>query len=108
MLNANLLKSMAANGRIITKDVIKARGNEKLGVLKELPGIWSNTEGFQGHAWNMIALPFGSPGQLGDFRLLLNQADETLDFDLVDFGVPNRGVNKNDPTSFPRSDTFRR
>jgi len=50
----------------------------------------------QGHAWNMIALPFGAPGKLGDFRLLLNQANETLDFDLVDLGVPNRGVNHDD------------
>jgi len=44
----------------------------------------------------MIALPFGVPGTLGDFRLLLNQADETLEFDLVDFAVPNRGVNRQD------------
>ena len=42
----------------------------------------------------MIALPFVSdpPGPL-DFRLLLNQFDETLSFSLVDKGVPNRGVD---------------
>jgi len=44
----------------------------------------------------MIALPFGKPGTFGDFRLLLNQANETLDFDLVDLGVPNRGANRQD------------
>ena len=44
----------------------------------------------------MIALPFGKPGSLGDFRLLLNQANETLNFDLFDLGVPNRGANKQD------------
>jgi hypothetical protein len=73
-----------------------ARGDPKLGVLAELPGIWSNKDGFEGRAWNMIALPFGQPGALGDFRLLLNQANETLDFDLVDLGVPNRGANHQD------------
>ena len=96
MLTTGLLQSLVAHGRVVTKDIVAARGNPNLGVLRELPGVWSNTEGFEGHAWNMIALPFGVPGALGDFRLLLNQANETLNFDLVDFGVPNRGVNRND------------
>ncbi|MGH7867144.1 MAG: hypothetical protein ACREP9_05770 [Candidatus Dormibacteraceae bacterium] len=42
----------------------------------------------------MIALPFArtEPGAL-DYRLLLNQYDETLNFSLVDKAVPNRGVD---------------
>jgi hypothetical protein len=87
---------MVAAGRVIQKSSPTLRGNPKLGVLGELPGVWENKEGFEGHAWNMIALPFGTPGQLGDFRLLLNQANETLDFDLVDLGVPNRGASHQD------------
>jgi len=39
----------------------------------------------------MIALPFAQPGRL-DYRLLLNQYDEELNFSLVDKAVPNRGV----------------
>jgi hypothetical protein len=97
MLNPNLILQLAQRGRILTEDdVAKLRGDPKLGVLAQLPGSWSNTEGFENRAWNMIALPFGSPGSFGDFRLLLNQANETLDFDLVDLGVPNRGADHQD------------
>ncbi len=55
-----------------------------------LPGKWES----KGCGWNMIALPFARtrPGAL-DYRLLLNQYDETLNFTLVDKGVPNRGVD---------------
>ena len=59
-----------------------------LGRLKDLPGKWEG----KGRGWNMIALPFAGPGPL-DYRLLLNQYDEVLNFDLVDKGVPNRGVS---------------
>ncbi|RKP47073.1 heme-binding protein [Pararobbsia silviterrae] len=96
MLAANLLQELISGGRYICKSTPSARGNPALGVLGQLPGKWSNTHGFEGHAWNMIALPFGPPGQLGDFRLLVNQANETLDFDLVDLGVPNRGAARQD------------
>ncbi len=63
-------------------------GDELLGPLRQLPGQWVG----RGRGWNMIALPFAEPG-FGDFRLLLNQYDETLTFSLVDKGVPNRGVS---------------
>ncbi len=96
MLNASQLQSLVSGGRVSTRSVSDIRGNKKLGVLRELPGVWSNTEGFEGHAWNMIALPFGPPNRLGDFRLLLNQGNEVLSFNLVDLGVPNRGVDKQD------------
>jgi hypothetical protein len=97
MLIANILKEMQEHGRWIDgRHPELHRGDPKLGVLRELPGKWSNAGKLQGHAWNLIALPFGTPGQLGDFRLLLNQANETLDFDLVDLGVPNRGASHKD------------
>ena len=44
----------------------------------------------------MIALPFVKPGggpSDRPFRLLLNQFNEELKFQLVDKAVPNRGVN---------------
>jgi len=97
MLIGKILNDIKNAGRTIDEDdAPKNRGNPRLGVLKELPGVWSNAGPLQGHAWNLIALPFGPPGKLGDFRLLLNQANETLDFDLVDLGVPNRGANHDD------------
>jgi hypothetical protein len=96
MLAANVLKELIDNGRVVQKSNSALRGDPKLGVLGELPGVWSNTEGFEGHGWNMIALPFGAPDSFGDFRLLLNQANETLDFDLIDLGVQNRGANRHD------------
>ncbi|TCK22397.1 heme-binding protein [Pseudonocardia endophytica] len=66
-------------------------GDDDLGPLKDLPGTWEG----HGTGWNMIALPFaGGPG----FRLLLNQYDETLKFDLVDKAVPNRGVDAGQQT----------
>ena len=58
----------------------------ELGPLGLLPGRWVS----EGRGWNMIALPFAE-GPL-DYRLLLNQFDEELNFTLVDKGVPNRGV----------------
>ncbi len=96
MLTKDLLRDLVARGRVIQKSSPAHRGDPKLGVLAELPGVWENSDGFEGRAWNMIALPFGTTGQFGDFRLLLNQANETLDFDLVDLGVPNRGASRQD------------
>ena len=96
MLTANALQSMITAGRVISTDAAASRGDKRLGVLTQLPGVWKNSGSFTGHAWNMIALPFGAPGDFGDFRLLLNQANETLEFDLVDLGVPNRGASHND------------
>jgi hypothetical protein len=52
----------------------------------------------------MIALPFAmtGPGSL-NYRLLLNQYSETLNFTLVDKAVPNRGV---DNTQTQQTDQF--
>lgn len=66
------------------------------GVLNQLHGTWRNSGSLAGHGWNLIALPFGPQGELGDFRLLLNQFNETLDFTTVDAHVPNRGNGPQD------------
>ena len=71
---------------------------ENLGPLDLLAGRWTNpnedTSFFRGRGWNMIALPFG--GEAGDFdyRMLVNQYNEVLEFSDVIGPVPNRGLNK--------------
>jgi hypothetical protein len=69
-------------------------GDEDLGPFKDLPGVW---ESLPGRGWNMIALPFAD-GPF-NYRLLLNQYNETLKFDLIDKGVPNRGIRFNGTAS---------
>lgn len=63
-------------------------GDPELGPLSDLPGKWKS---LPGRGWNMIALPFAAGPH--KYRLLCNQYDETLDFTLVDKGVPNRGID---------------
>jgi hypothetical protein len=46
----------------------------------------------------MIALPFATSPSPLDYRLLLNQYNETLTFKFVDKAVPNRGVERNGTT----------
>lgn len=97
---------MPDDGRLLrfqtTERVIRVAepGDDDLGPLKDLPGKWES----RGRGWNMIALPFARtrPDAL-DYRLLLNQYDETLNFTLVDKGVPNRGV---DNTHTQQTDQF--
>lgn len=73
--------------------VVATPGDELLGPFKNLPGIWEG----KGTGWNMIALPFkAEPGSRLNYRLLLNQFDETLNFALVDKGVPNRGLDEDE------------
>lgn len=77
------------------QDHAEAKKNEpNLGPLKLLPGVWKS----EGRGWNMIALPFATAPSPLDYRLLLNQYNEQLEFKLVDDNVPNRGVEKNNPT----------
>ena len=62
-----------------------------LGPLKHLLGVWRG----KGTGWNMIALPFQDsplPPAGFEFRVLMNQYDEELQFTFVDDGVPNRGL----------------
>lgn len=61
-------------------------GSSELGPLNLLPGKWKGV----GTGWNMIALPFDK-AQF-NYRLLMNQYDETLEFSFVDDDVPNRGL----------------
>lgn len=100
MLNDVQIKAATAQGRVIEPAVT---GDPALGDLMLLPGVWASEPAFAGHGWNMIALPFmqpgntvaaepGQPGQVGPFRLLLNQFNETLTFTTVDKNVPNRGA----------------
>ncbi|MEZ5930614.1 MAG: heme-binding protein [Alphaproteobacteria bacterium] len=63
-------------------------GQVELGPLKWLPGHWQA----KGTGWNMIALPFAAPR--GNFRVLMNQYDEDLNFTFIDNGVPNRGIDE--------------
>ncbi|WP_440056567.1 heme-binding protein (plasmid) [Pseudoalteromonas sp. T1lg65] len=87
---------MSNSGQVeqhISKRVLESTTTSEpsLGPLSHLPGVWKNTGQFQGHGWNMIALPF--PTGSHDYRLLNNQYNETLTFQLVDKNVPNRGMN---------------
>lgn len=94
MTNEELIEALKTEGRTITA---ASTGNDALGPLKNLPGTWANIDpdpsgdgGLPGRGWNMIALPFA--GDQLQYRLLLNQYNETLKFSTVDNGVPNRGI----------------
>lgn len=62
---------------------------ESLGPLAPLLGKWVSP--VQG--WNLIALPFRDPSAPFNYRLLMNQYGEELDFFFVDENIPNRGIN---------------
>jgi len=95
MLTPAQIKAYIDVGRVIKTAV---SGDPALGPLALLPGTWANVPDLVGHGWNMIALPLKKPGstivpdQPSDFRLLLNQFNETLVFSTVDTAVPNRGA----------------
>jgi hypothetical protein len=91
MQNEERVEVILNTKRVVTEGV---PGDEFLGPLKELPGVWKNTPGLEGRGWNMIALPFISDGNGIDYRVLMNQFKEELTFSLVDKGVPNRGVER--------------
>lgn len=93
MLSVDHIKRMVQRGRNI--EVAKA-GDDDLGPLQLLPGVWENTDELQGHGWNLIALPFAD-GRFR-YRLLMNQYNEKLHFTEVDKGVPNRGINADGQT----------
>lgn len=93
MLSTIKFKEMLAQGRTLKHAPF---GEDALGPLKQLPGVWSNTPNLLGKGWNMIALPFIKNGSSLNYRLLLNQYNEKLEFSLVDKGVPNRGIDLNE------------
>jgi len=88
MLSNDRIQMMAKRGRYI--EVARA-GDDELGPLQLLPGVWENTDQLNGRGWNLIALPFAD-GRFR-YRLLMNQYNEKLHFTEVDKGVPNRGIN---------------
>ena len=90
-VDKSTLEEMKGGARSRT---VAERGDELLGPLGLLPGVWQNEGGLEGRGWNAIALPFETrPDNRLDYRLLVNQYNETLVFNLVDKGVPNRGLN---------------
>lgn len=92
MLNKKQVDAMKAHGRYIAPAV---SGDDELGPLKLLPGVWKNEPALPGRGWNMIALPFATgPASPLNYRLLLNQYNEELKFTLVDKAVPNRGITR--------------
>jgi hypothetical protein len=96
MLEKKYFDEMKAQGRTISTAVT---GDEALGPLKLLPGVWRNVPNLPGRGWNMIALPFATePTSPLNYRLLLNQFNEELEFTLVDKAVPNRGIRRNGAT----------
>lgn len=104
MIPTPVLEQLERDGRTIEPAVT---GDPSLGPFAQLPGTWANLPGLPGRGWNMIALPVAAPGaRPGDppatgshpgFRLLVNQYNEQLKFNLVDKAVPNRGVNGTAP-----------
>lgn len=88
MMHPKHLERLISPGRRI--EHVAEAGDTDLGPLAELPGKWENEPALPGHGWNMIALPFKTPNI--NYRLLLNQYNETLTFTLVDKAVPNRGI----------------
>jgi len=87
MLSEDRIEYMEQHGREVTMAKV---GDVDLGPLKLLPGVWKNTDKFNGRGWNLIALPFAD-GPF-NYRLLMNQYNEELHFSIVDKGVPNRGI----------------
>ncbi len=92
MLSKSQLQKMQKRGRSIS---LAKAGDNELGALKLLPGLWKNLPGLPGRGWNMIALPFvAKSGPPINYRLLVNQYNEELRFSMVDKAVPNRGIKK--------------
>lgn len=97
MLHQKRIDELTRTGRKIET---ARRGDEDLGPLQQLPGTWSNLPGLPGRGWNAIALPFAPCGGGPNYRLLVNQYNETLKFTLVDKAVPNRGIARDDGSTY--------
>jgi hypothetical protein len=86
------IAQLRSQGRQVEQAVT---GDPALGPFALLPGTWTNEPNLPGRGWNMIALPFAQPSGSPfrpNYRLLLNQYNEVLNFFLVDKAVPNRGI----------------
>lgn len=91
MLEAARIKELKEQPRIISRAEIN---DPDLDLLKLLPGKWSNTDALRGRGYNMIALPYASGDFPFNYRLLVNQYNEVLNFTIVDKGVKNRGISR--------------
>ncbi len=91
MLEKEQVDELQGQGRRIYK---AKTGDPDLGPLQLLPGTWSNEPNLPGRGWNMIALPFATAPSPLDYRLLVNQYNEVLKFNLVDKAIPNRGIQR--------------
>jgi hypothetical protein len=103
-MDNRLIAEMAVTGRKIS---LAEKDDPYLGPLRFLPGSWKNTDELKGYGFNMIALPFvfdPQSNQENGYRLLINQYDEVLSFDLFDRGIPNRGVQKMEDGSTRQAD----
>lgn len=85
-MDKNQILEMLSSSRQLA---VGETGDNALGPFAQLPGEWKS---LPGRGWNMIALPF--EGGIFNYRLLMNQYNETLKFSLVDKGVPNRGISR--------------
>lgn len=114
MLNKDELEQIKQQQRTLRRTHVGAKihdeqpndkeATQQLGKLAQLVGEWIS---LPGHGWNMIALPFaGSTNEGLNYRLLLNQYDETLTFDELAGPVPNRGIVKNPCGKFEEADQF--
>jgi len=88
-MSEEILESIGKSGRALS---IGESGDPDLGPFRDLPGVWTNLPHLDGRGWNMIALPFISNDSDIAYRVLMNQYNEVLKFEVVDKGVPNRGV----------------
>lgn len=99
MIRTADIERLQAEGRHLEPAVT---GDDDLGPFQLLPGTWANKPNLPGRGWNMIALPFAQPAGSPfrpPYRLLLNQFNEELKFQLVDKAVPNRGIDATVPTN---------
>jgi len=94
MIKKKIISEFIVQGRQIAP-AKEEQNDDALGHLKLLPGTWKNVPNLPGRGWNMIALPFVDPkGSPINYRLLVNQYNEVLEFTTIDKGVPNRGITE--------------
>lgn len=114
MLNKDEVEQVKNQQRTLRRTLVGAKVHDEqpndkeaaqqLGPLALLVGEWVS---LPGHGWNMIALPFGGPTNKGlNYRLLLNQYNETLTFDELAGPVPNRGIAKTPCGNVEEADQF--
>lgn len=93
-MKKEILKKRFLEGRQIKsvdtniKSALNQTSSETFNLIELLGGTWSSTD----KGWNLIALPFKDPSAPFNYRLLMNQYGEKLEFKTADINVPNRGI----------------